>query len=282
MPRRTLTNEHDAYLRSIALGRSVKSCTTLLNDKFKTSFTEEQVRSYKSNHQIRSGIKPSEFIDRSKQRIMTGEQEQWILEHFAGIGNVELTAMFNEKWKTCLKVSQIKSHKKNRKLSSGLTGHYPKGHVPFSKGKKMSHEQYAITKRNMFKPGLIPYNTDAIGTEKVLNDRYIWVKINDIPKAKKSVNWRQKHKIIWEQHHGKIPKGGRIIFADGDNRNFNIDNLILVQEEELLYLNRNHMIYGKADLTKSAVMIAQLDIKANNIKRNKNQNDEKETLSYAN
>lgn len=48
--------------------------------------------------------------------------------------------------------------------------------------------------------------------------------------------WQYKHIAIWEAAHGKKPKGHRIIFADGNKRNFSLDNLILVTAAEALQL----------------------------------------------
>ena len=41
-------------------------------------------------------------------------------------------------------------------------------------------------------------------------------------------HWQSKHSLLWEQHHGrKVPKGHIVMFADGDRRNFDINNLML-------------------------------------------------------
>lgn len=79
-----------------------------------------------------------------------------------------------------------KSYIRNHRLNTGKTGHFSKGHVPANKGKAMSREQYEKCKPTMFKPGSIPGNTDPVGTEKLLADGYIWVKIDDKPKVKKN------------------------------------------------------------------------------------------------
>jgi hypothetical protein len=45
--------------------------------------------------------------------------------------------------------------------------------------------------------------------------------------------WRPKHHLVWESHHGQpIPKGHAVIFGDGNNRNFDPDNLILVSRAQ--------------------------------------------------
>ena len=37
--------------------------------------------------------------------------------------------------------------------------------------------------------------------------------------------FKAKHRILWEQHHGPIPKGVNIVFIDGNTDNIVIENL---------------------------------------------------------
>ena len=56
----------------------------------------------------------------------------------------------------------------------------------------------------------------------------IRVKVNDYPpneREKWTDNWVLKQKYIWEQANGPVPEHHCIIFADGDNRNFELSNL---------------------------------------------------------
>ena len=40
--------------------------------------------------------------------------------------------------------------------------------------------------------------------------------------------WKLKQRYVWEKHHGPIPPGHRICFLDGNQKNLDLDNLILV------------------------------------------------------
>ena len=51
-----LSKEQDAFLRAHVKGKTSTELTTMINDKFKTSFTVDQIRYYKKNHKIRSGL----------------------------------------------------------------------------------------------------------------------------------------------------------------------------------------------------------------------------------
>lgn len=41
-------------------------------------------------------------------------------------------------------------------------------------------------------------------------------------------NFVLKHRFLWETANGPIPKGHKVIFADGDKTNITLDNLIMV------------------------------------------------------
>lgn len=69
-------------------------------------------------------------------RLLTPEQHQFLENNVKGMGNQELTNLINDKFETDFTRQQIKTYKKNHNLSSGLTGHFPKGHVPINKGIK--------------------------------------------------------------------------------------------------------------------------------------------------
>lgn len=256
MKKRILTNEQDAYLRDIAPGRSVQECTDLLNLEFVTSFTAAQIKNYKSRNKISSGMKPWQFAEHSKCKITTEEQDQWILEHYKGIGNASLVQMFNETFGTSLTAEQMKNYKARHKLNSGVTGYFKKGHIPANKGNKGCYA--AGSKKTWFASGHQPSNTDPIGTEKILGDGYVWVKIDNQPKVSKSVNWKQKHRLLWEKANGPIPEGSRLLFADGNRENITLDNLILVTKAESLIMNQIGLIKENPELTKTGALVAKM------------------------
>lgn len=126
---------------------------------------------------------------------------------------------------------------------------FKKGHVPWSKGTK------GVLKPNKtsFKKGNIPHNTREMYSERLSKDGYIEIKVG--------INkWIGKHRYIWEQHHKKeVPKGYAVLFLDGDNRNFEIDNLKIISRGALLILNRRyrHVLKDK-ELMRSCVDLSEL------------------------
>lgn len=173
----------------------------------------------------------------------------------------EITEMFNKHFNLELKVSQIVSCKHNHKIASGIDCRFQKGMIPANKGKKgsMSPDQYKRCSATMFKKGNIPSNRRPIGSERIDKNGYILIKIQD---GQKNKNWIRKHRYLYEQAYGKVPEGHKVIFADGNNRNFDLSNLILVSNAEELIMNKRKLFSENAEHTKTGAIIAKVLNKA--------------------
>lgn len=191
------------------------------------------------------------------QRHKYSKQEiQFLRDNVEGISLKELTRRFNQCFNTNLSENAISTQKNKYGLKSNIVGgRFKKGHIPANKGQKMPADIYERAKKTMFKLGSKPKNTDPIGTEKMLADGYIWVKVDDQPKVPKVINWRQKHRLIWEKEYGSIPEGYMIIFLDGNHENFDIDNLEMITKQENLVMNRNKLFKNDKELTKIGLQI---------------------------
>lgn len=196
--------------------------------------------------------------------VFTPEQRDFIRDNALGKGNAELTGLFNERFDLDLPVQKIKTFKHNHKISSGLTGQFEKGHVPANKGKKGINQGGVDTQ---FKKGHKPHNYKPVGSERVNGDDYVDVKIADPNK------WKGKHLIIWEEHHGEpVPKGHAVIFGDGNRRNFEPSNLILVSRAQLAVMNKNGLIQNNAELTRTGIIMAEVYRKIGQRKRSARKN----------
>lgn len=89
----------------------------------------------------------------------------------------------------------------------------------------------------------IPWNTCELGSE-IEEGGYIRVKISNHPKS--HTRWRLKHHIIYEKYHPniKIGKTDRVLFLDGNKRNFDIHNLKLVSLSEQIAISKSQYKYN--------------------------------------
>ena len=194
---------------------------------------------------------------KTPQHKYTAEQLAYLKRHET-IERRWLAASFNNHFGTALTIEQIKSTCSRIGLKTGRTGCFEPGNVPYNTGTKGLKTGSCTS----FKPGQMPQTWVPVGTEVVENkDGYTKVKIAD-PRT-----WKYKHVMIWEELHGPVPKGSCIIFADGDKQNFEPDNLVAVDRRELLFLNRKALIKPDKDLTKTAVNVAKVAVRAFELNR---------------
>lgn len=181
------------------------------------------------------------------------EEHQFLIDNVKGITLKELTKRFNTKFGLNVSEEAIANQKNKLGISSGIVGgQFQKGQVPYNKGKKMPAYVYKKVNPTMFKKGNIPKNHRELGSERIDKDGYIEIKIEEPNK------WELKHRYIYESMYGNIPTGYKVIFADGNKQNLDLDNLILVSPSEQLIINRNGLYKRDKELTKTGANIAKL------------------------
>lgn len=179
----------------------------------------------------------------------------------------EIRAMFLEEYGIELTEGQIGNTKTRLGIKSGTTGgRFQKGCVPSNKGKKWhefrSVESHEKCLKTAFRKGNEPWNgkRKLVGDERVSRDGYIEVKVkrlNDRPSTNKC--WRPKHHIIWEQANNQpVPPSTQIVFADGNKRNFNPENIVAVPRQEWSVICHEGLQYNDRETLLAAVDIARL------------------------
>ena len=193
-------------------------------------------------------------------RKYTQEHIDYIATNIQGCPFKELTDKFNERFGMDLRVSAMISlsarhglhNGRDTRLNKGYTPtQFKKGHAPWNKDLKGQ----GGWEPTQFKTGHRPANWMPIGTERINADGYVDIKIQDGQQRK---NWRGKHILIWEEHNGPLPKGHAVIFGDGNRRNFEVDNLLLVSRAQLARMNQRGLIQDNAELTKTGIIIADI------------------------
>lgn len=196
--------------------------------------------------------RPKGSKDKKPQHKWTDKEKEYLASIVKGSTYKEITKQMNDKFEYDFSEEQIKGMMFRNKLTTGTGGHFKKGSTPWNKGLK----GYIGANKTSFQEGNIPPNYKPVGSERITRDGYTEIKTKDPNK------WELKHRIIYKQHHGEIPKNHNVVFADRNTQNFDIDNLILVSKSEMLILNNNKLIFEDKELTKVGINIAKVMDKA--------------------
>lgn len=186
------------------------------------------------------------------------EQKEYLKEITPGHHYREIQELMNKRFGLEYTMDQIKGAIGRYKLNTGFTGQIQKGNIPWNKGTKGLVTGGVETQ---FKKGNRPKNFRPVGSERINVDGYTEIKVADPNK------WRLKHQVVWEENKGPIPKGYTVIFGDSNKQNFDINNLLLVTRHQLLVLNRNKLIQNDTDITKTGILVADLNIKISELKK---------------
>ncbi len=193
-------------------------------------------------------------------RLFTKEQHDYLVSFQVGKTAKEVAEMMNEKYGLSLTPLQIKNYKRNNGLKSGLDGRFQKGNIPFNKGKKFPNTP---PNSGQFQKGNKPHGWVPVGTIRYTTDGYPRVKVADPDK------WEFCHRKEWERHYGPIPKGHGIAFLNGDKTNWNISNLVLLSNNEVIRMNSNHYFTPDAELTRSGIGVVKLNNKLKELKEDR-------------
>lgn len=250
------TEEMRQYLLKNYKGKTARQIQEEFNCKFNTNVTYHAIKSYLGKNNIKLG--------RNNNRKFRDVHIQFLKENVKGITLKELTNRFNKAFNMNVSESAISNLKAKYNLQSGIVGgQFVKGQTSFNKGKKwceyMSEEGQKNSRKTTFKKGNIPANRRPIGSERINKRDGVLIKVRD---GHKTRNWMPKSRYIYEQAHGKIPEGHKVIFADGNNRNFDLDNLVLVSNAEELIMNQRGLFSENAEFTKTGANIAKVLNKA--------------------
>lgn len=181
----------------------------------------------------------------------TPEEKSFFVEYTPGHTCEEIQAAFILEFGWSISIGQVKGYMGNNGINNGLTGRFIPGQIPPNKGVKGIH--YPGCEKSWFKKGNISANYRPVGSERIdRKDGYIRVK------TKEPRTWELKHRVIWEQHHGAIPKGKCLIFLNGDKTDIRIENLALIDRKVSVRMNQSGLRYMDPDSTKAAIAVAEL------------------------
>jgi hypothetical protein len=252
---------HIRFLSKKITGRSCKEVTRLFNERFGMSVTNTAVRTLLTKNGLRNDH--GRGVPREKKYLP--RHIRFLKGIVKGRSYAEITGMFNREFGFSISVKAMGALLTKHNLKNGRDCSFRPGNVPFNKGRKGCYPPGI--EKGWFKPGNMPFNTMPLGSERVNADGYVEVKYAEKSGPPKN-RWKGKHILIWEKANGPAPKGHAVIFADGNRRNCKLRNLVLVSRRELAVLNSMHMLASKnADIAKTSVLIARLQVLISDRKR---------------
>lgn len=236
-------DEYTEYMHEICPGRLTPEVTRLLNEKFGTTYTKVQIGGVRK----RLGLLVGDAA--FKNKLLNKEQHDYFSDNQKWKSAQVMADEMNEKFGLSLTSEQIRSYRRNNNLYSGLTGRFEKGQTPHNKGKKYPNR---TPNSGQFQKGNKPPNYVPVGTINYTTNGYPKEKIGE------PNQWVLKHRKVWEDNFGPIPKGHSVCFLDGDKSNYDISNLILLSREELIRMNHNDYFSSDPELTKLGASITKL------------------------
>lgn len=225
------TQEENAFLQDIKGKDTYKNIADKFNEKFGTNITKEAIR-----RKIARGF----YVSRIPK--YTQEQENFLREQSQIYSLTKVKTDFKEKFGIEITKQAITD-----------------------RCRRVYHT--APTQAS----NKVDYNRDwcerEVGAESE-KDGLIVVKFDNNPGGKRN-NWEYKHHLVWEQHYGPVPKGYRVLFLDGDNRNFDIENLACVPLKYVCVMANNGWKFQSPELTESAIKYCELfyALRSENIER---------------
>ena len=159
----------------------------------------------------------------------------------------EICQLMSNRFSYEFRREQIKNLMSKYKIQNGMSRKPPKGREPWNKGVKVGNSHI--------------HNLKDVGYEYIDREGFITIKLDN------PTRWVRKHKYIYEQHYGKLDKNEVIIFLDGNKRNLDLDNMHCITRSQLLKMNKNHLFYNDAELTKLGAEVANLMIKIDEAKK---------------
>ena len=168
----------------------------------------------------------------------TLEETELLIEYYPHKSTKAVSEIIGKSVAQCYaKAFALQIHKTPEFLSTEMSGrrqagnigtYFPKGHEPWNKGMKGiafgGHE-------TRFKKGSVPPNHKEVGSERIDEDGYTYIKIAE------HTRWVLKHRHIYEQHHGKLEPHMIVTFRDKNISNFSIENLEAITKVENMQRN---------------------------------------------
>jgi hypothetical protein len=172
-----------------------------------------------------------------KGRRVTYSKEEllWLREN-CQLPRKEALVKFCEKFNRDVSFDNLKALYTRKGWKTGRTGCFEKGEQVWNKGKKMPFNPNSA--KTQFKKGHKPLNAKYLGHERITKDGYVEISVTEKnPHTGAATRYVLKHKYLWEQKNGKVPKGMCLKCIDSNRQNTDPNNWEAIPRGALPFLN---------------------------------------------
>lgn len=212
------TNEKESYLRKIAKNRMTSEIQMLMAEKFDEQFSRSQIESAKKRYKIKS------FDNVEYKCVFKKEVRQYIFDHYQEKPYKEMQQELQNIFKKQYTTRQLKSF-------------YYKHNLKNNRNTKMKNGKNNI-------------NYKKIGSEKTDFKKRVLVKTDENC-------WEFKSKVVLRKNDIHLKEDECVIFLDRNNKNFNLDNMFIVNRKilgQLIHCN----LTNEKELNKAILQNAKL------------------------
>lgn len=165
----------------------------------------------------------------------TAQQDRVLTEMYPCSSNQDIAEALGRKYLSVKNRARKLGLKKSAEYLLTKPGSFRAGQKAWNKG--INFRAGGRSAETQFGENHKPHNFLAVGSFRVIRDGILQRKVNDTgyPPA----DWCSEQKFRWEEYHGRsVPDGHIVRFRDGDRRNFDEHNLVLVTRGENVVLNK--------------------------------------------
>lgn len=210
--------------------------------------------------------------NRGKSLILSPGECAWLRAN-ASLSRAELLPAFQAAFPSGqATIAQLVAWRKREGVRTGRDGRFPKGHVPWTAGRKLPHNPNSA--KTQFKKGRVPHTWRGAGHESIdPKDGYVWMIVDHPNPHTGAATWRvMKHRWLWEQANGPVPEGHALKCLDGNKLNTDPSNWAAIPRAMLPRLNgRFGRGYDEApeELKPVILTITQLEHRAREARKGK-------------
>lgn len=248
-----------------------------LKERFNFEKTPEALHSWCSARKL--CFKPRKGRQCPELSKYPKEMHAFVREVAAGRSYKDIAQMINERFGDgTINGEKVRSYLKNHKIKTGRTGCFQKGHVPWSKGKKIDEVIKDPKKRqrfyeNQFRKGDTAHNTLPVGTIVKNCDGYLMRKKQ--MEGGQWERWEFLHRAVWEEHNGPIQEGMLIAFKDSNPENCVLENLMLISKAEHAAMNIRGYRCEDPEMTTAGLTIIRINRRMGELSRKRRKSDER-------